>query len=131
MIGSPRETDAAGSSGDESNSVGDAETGSERCHRPVPWRDYDQPGRLVSAENGPGDDGGPSRETWHNGRVHSDCGAFEGFRSDWHIAAINRDSQALQGKLLAYVQGQLKAGAYPELEQRVRVDLPTHPPLDL
>ena len=57
--------------------------------------------------------------------------AFEGFRSDWHIAAINRDSQALQGKLLGYAQGQLKAGAYPELEQRVRVDLPTHPPLDL
>jgi hypothetical protein len=57
--------------------------------------------------------------------------AFETFRSDWHIAAINRDSSTLQSKLTSYVHDQLKSSRYPSLASRVRVSLPAHPPLDL
>ena len=57
--------------------------------------------------------------------------SFEGFRSDWHIAAINRDSQGLQAKLGTYTSGLLKASPYPALASKVRIDLPVHPPLEL
>jgi hypothetical protein len=54
--------------------------------------------------------------------------AFEGFRSDWHIAAINRDSTALRAFLLSSVQAQVQ-GRFPALVNRVQVDLPLHPTL--
>jgi hypothetical protein len=56
---------------------------------------------------------------------------FEAFRSDWHIAAINRDSGAFQAALTADAVALVKAGSYPTLASRVQVDLPLHPPLDL
>ncbi len=57
--------------------------------------------------------------------------AFEGFRSDWHIAAINTDSQAFRAMLTADAVALVKAGSYPTLASRLQIDLPLHPPLDL
>jgi len=54
--------------------------------------------------------------------------AFEAFRSDWHVAAINRDSSAFKSFLRAKVQGQVR-GTFPVLASRVAVDLPLHPTL--
>jgi hypothetical protein len=53
--------------------------------------------------------------------------AFEVFRSDWHLAAINRDSTQLKETL----NDKLKARVDTALATRVRVELPTHPSLQL
>jgi hypothetical protein len=57
--------------------------------------------------------------------------SFEAFRSDWHIAAINRDSSELQKKLATYASSLVKSSTYPMLAPRVRIDLPTHPALEV
>lgn len=57
--------------------------------------------------------------------------AFEGLRSNWHIAAINRDSSTLRAALEAEAVSLVRAGSNPTLSSRVRIDLPLHPPLAL
>jgi hypothetical protein len=57
--------------------------------------------------------------------------AFETFRSDWHIAAINRDSTAFRAMLGDRATASVRAGRFPALADHVRVELPSHPPLAL
>lgn len=56
--------------------------------------------------------------------------AFEGFRSDWHIASINRDSTQFKSVLTQKVE-QSVASRWRGLQGRVSVDLPKHPSLEL
>jgi hypothetical protein len=56
--------------------------------------------------------------------------AFETFRSDWHVAAINRHSSAFKTDLANRV-GQSVSGRWPGLVGRVRIDLPAHPSLSI
>jgi hypothetical protein len=52
---------------------------------------------------------------------------WEGFRSDWHLAAINRDS----GELAKVLSEKVRLGIRPEaLAKYVRVELPKHPTLE-
>jgi hypothetical protein len=53
--------------------------------------------------------------------------AFEGFRSDWHIAAIARDSSALAAHLTTRARNAV--GQNPVLATLISVDLPKHPTL--
>jgi hypothetical protein len=55
--------------------------------------------------------------------------SFEQFRSDWHIAAINRDSTALQSTLRTELQKILAESNHPAIASWTRVDLPKHPSL--
>jgi hypothetical protein len=57
---------------------------------------------------------------------------WESFVSDWHLAAINRDSSAFAAHLETRAKNRLR-GEFPGLvtEGLVRVDLPKHPSLDL
>ncbi|MGH2712305.1 MAG: hypothetical protein ACRDM7_00160 [Thermoleophilaceae bacterium] len=56
--------------------------------------------------------------------------AFETFRSDWHIAAINRDSGQFKEELTRRVE-QSVTGRWKGLAGRVAVDLPKHPSLEV
>jgi hypothetical protein len=49
---------------------------------------------------------------------------WEGFRSRWHIAAINRDSSAYRGDLETRFRASIKDGRFGELEPYVHVALP-------
>lgn len=54
---------------------------------------------------------------------------FEGFRSDWHIAAINRDSTEFKAFLTAKIE-RVAVGAYPNIAGKIEVNLPRHPKLE-
>ncbi len=56
--------------------------------------------------------------------------AFETLRSDWHVAAINRDSSAFKVDLASRVEQSVR-GRWPSLVGRVRIDLPAHPSLSV
>ena len=49
---------------------------------------------------------------------------WEGFRSRWHIAAINRDSSAYRAQLEARFRASIKERGFRELEPYVHVALP-------
>lgn len=55
---------------------------------------------------------------------------WETFRSDWHIAAINRDSSAFVLDLAERVE-QSVAARWPGLRNRVSLSVPVHPSLNL
>lgn len=55
---------------------------------------------------------------------------WESFLSDWHIAAINRDSTNFVASLTARVE-QSVTGSWPGLKGRLSVSIPKHPSLDL
>lgn len=50
--------------------------------------------------------------------------------SDWFIAAVNRDATAFKTDLASRVE-QSVAAKWPALDQKVAIDLPKHPDLDL
>ena len=54
---------------------------------------------------------------------------FEAFRSDWHIAAINRDSSQFKATLDQKIEGAVN-GRFPGLGQHVRLGLSKHPSLE-
>lgn len=56
--------------------------------------------------------------------------AFEGFRSDWHVAAINRDSGHFKADLVQRVE-QSVTGRWKGLAGLVQIDLPKHPSLGI
>jgi hypothetical protein len=55
---------------------------------------------------------------------------WESFLSDWHIAAINRDSSAFVTELSKRVEQSLK-DRWPGLAGRVALTIPKHPSLEL
>lgn len=54
--------------------------------------------------------------------------AWERFKSDWHIACVNRDSSALETKLREQLMNAARNKAIPE--RFVSLALPSHPTLD-
>jgi hypothetical protein len=55
---------------------------------------------------------------------------WESFLSDWHIAAINRDSSAFVSDLQQRVE-QSVTGRWPGLKGKLNLSIPKHPSLDL
>lgn len=56
---------------------------------------------------------------------------WESFLSDWHIAAINRDSSAFVADLEARAEASLIGRGWTGLRGRVTLSIPKHPSLDL
>jgi hypothetical protein len=56
--------------------------------------------------------------------------AWETFRSDWHVAAINNDSSAFRKELLRRYQASMD-DKWHGMSKWVSVDLPKHPSLDV
>ena len=52
--------------------------------------------------------------------------AWEVFRSDWHIAAINRDSSTYRASLAARFRQSLAGGKFAQLEPYVQLSWPAH-----
>lgn len=55
---------------------------------------------------------------------------LETFRSDWHIAAVNRDSAAFVANLQSRIEQSVQ-GRWPGVGGRVTLSLPDHPSLEL
>jgi hypothetical protein len=55
---------------------------------------------------------------------------WESFLSDWHIAAINRDSGPFVGDLQTRIE-QSVVGRWPGVGGRISLSIPTHPSLEL
>src|SRR4051794_35578274 len=56
---------------------------------------------------------------------------WESFLSDWHIAAINRDSSAFAADLQVRVDASLSGRGWSGLKGRVNLSVPKHPSLEL
>jgi hypothetical protein len=56
--------------------------------------------------------------------------AWESFRSDWHVAAINKDASAFRKELLGRFQASVE-DKWGGLNRWVSVELPKHPSLDI
>jgi hypothetical protein len=52
--------------------------------------------------------------------------AWEVFRSDWHVAAINRDITTYRSSVAARFQQSVKAGKFSQLEPFVQLGFPAH-----
>jgi hypothetical protein len=52
--------------------------------------------------------------------------AWEVFRSDWHIAAINRDSSAYRASTVARFRASTRDGRFEQLEPYVQITWPAH-----
>jgi hypothetical protein len=57
--------------------------------------------------------------------------AFEAFRSDWHVASLNRDSSTLKRHLGKELATAIKRSGWPGLTNHVTINLPRHPRLEV